>query len=158
MSDISPPSQDSPETAPSRQKRLDVFAAADRLWQGDLLPQTGFLHGRVQVKTHRQREAEGREEQEQSAPCGKGTQQQPGKEAPVGTVCLGIRPETLDFRDSCEPLLSAGPTSALTHLRDSHAFTKPLTGGLYHLPVSSLVTVCGESTCPGTSLPSPFAL
>lgn len=66
MSDISPPSQDSPETAPSPQKRLDVFAAADRLWQGDLLPQTGFLHGRVQVKTHRQREAEGREEQEQS--------------------------------------------------------------------------------------------
>lgn len=105
-------------------------------------------------RSRRQRRARA----EQSAPCGKGTQQQPGKEAPVGTVCLGIRSETLDFSDSCEPLLSASPTSALTHLRDSHAFTKPLTGGLYHLPVSSLVTVWGESTCPGTSLPSPFAL
>lgn len=51
---------------PSPQKRLDVFAATDPLRQENLFPQLGFLHSRVQLKTHRQREAEGREEQEQS--------------------------------------------------------------------------------------------
>lgn len=36
--DISFPSQDSPEMVPSPQKRLDVFAAADLLWQENLPP------------------------------------------------------------------------------------------------------------------------